>query len=220
MQLLRAPGLDLGQAGDQLVATVLEVAEAEQTGGVRGVGAQVGPQTAAGAGLEVVDDGHGELLLQPGDLSAQRPSGGVLVAVQASARDGRGRRGEPGWDVACDERVGPLVQRLESFDPSHPHLPRVDCSPSTVAPHVLRVDRDPTPYVTTVRRGPPSDARRPGSGRRAARRGPRGVAAPRRGAGVRRSAAGCGTCSGPPARPARGRRGPAARRARRAACCR
>ncbi|MDO9409568.1 hypothetical protein [Patulibacter sp.] len=81
MELLGATRLDLGQAGDELVAPPLELAEGLESRDARGGGEDVGLQAPSGTGQEVVGDGDRELLLQPRDLAAQRAASGVLVLL-------------------------------------------------------------------------------------------------------------------------------------------
>ncbi len=159
MELLRAPLLDLGQPGDELVAAALEVAEGLQARDAAALGQDARVEATAGTGLQVVDDRDGELLLEPGDLAAQGAARSVLVPVEVATREGwcDGRAGDGGVERdGVDDRVarGPGLRGL-----THQHPLHVACHRFTVTPGVGRVDREPTPYVTRVR----SDARRPGT---------------------------------------------------------
>jgi hypothetical protein len=184
VQLLRAALLDLGQPGDELVAATHEVAERQQARDAAAPGQDVRVEATAGAGLQVVDDRDGELLLEPGDLTAQGAARGVLVPIEVATGQ-RWRDGRTDERDGVDDRVarGPGLRGL-----THQHPLHVACHRFTVTPGAGRVDREPTPYVTRVR----SDARRPGT---VPHRAPgRDARAPRAPGRLRRSAGACGRC--------------------------
>ena len=124
MELLGAPLLDLGQTGEQRVATRLEVAERLQARDAALRRVRVEP--SAGAGLQVRDDRAREVALELRDLPAQLPARGVLVAVEAR---GPGERRQVGRGHVGTDRVRAgrcrlvlLAHRFQCFDPAHRHL--------------------------------------------------------------------------------------------------